>query len=122
MNHNIDKNAHYFILTRPMDYIPLFGMYIGKTHGVGFPNEWAECEIVEERYKLDDGYKVELRAINPVYGKETYYQCDFEKLVEDGYIIKKTSDKQHVEELTWHEPISGSSAYYVHTASVIVDD
>ena len=28
--HNIDKNAHYFILTRPLDYFPLLGMFIGR--------------------------------------------------------------------------------------------
>jgi len=55
--------------------------------------KWVECEVVEERYKVDDGYKIELRAIEDGYGKETYYQCDFLGLLDAGYIIKKESEK-----------------------------
>ena len=117
----IDKNAHYFILTRPMDYFPIFGMYFGKTYGAGYPEVWAEFEVVEERYKIDDGYKVELKAVDPVYGRESYYQSDFDGLIDAGLIVKKTSDRQHVEEVTWMEPLCGS-VKLVHTASVLVDD
>lgn len=119
--YNIDKDAHYYILTRPMDYIPILGLYLGKTYGPTTPMVWAEFEIVEERYKVEDGYKVELRAINPVYGKETFYQCDFESMIESGNIIKKTGDRQHVEEVTWMEPL-WENVRLVHTASVVVDD
>ena len=120
--YNIDKNAHYFILTRPLDYFPLLGMFIGKSYGFGYPEIWAEFEVVEEQYKVDDGYKIELRAIDPIYGKETFYQCDFESMVESGKnIIKKTSDKQHVEEITWMEPL-WENVRTVHVASVVVDD
>jgi hypothetical protein len=121
MDYNIDKNAHYFILTRPLDYIPLIG-FATKTYGIGYPEVYAEFKIVEENYKLEDGYKVELRAINPIYGKETFYQDDFESMVESGnVIVKKTNKAQHVEEVTWHEPLCGN-VYLVHTASVIVYD
>ena len=121
--YNIDRKAHYFILTRPMDYIPFLNMYLGKTYGFGYPEVWAEFEVVEEQYKIDDDYKIELRAINPVFGKETFYQSDFEDMVKSGInVIKKTSDKQHVEEVEWREPINGSSVYYVHRASAVLDE
>ena len=43
----------------------------------GTREKWVECEIVEERYKLDQGYKIELRALDEKYGKETFYIEDF---------------------------------------------
>ena len=119
---NIDRDARYFILTRPLDYFPLLDMYIGKSYGFGCPEVWAEFKVVEEQYKVDDGYKIELRAIDPIYGKETFYQMDFESMLESGNcIIKKTSEKQHVEEITWMEPL-WENVRTVHTASVLVND
>lgn len=122
LKNNIDRDAHYFILTRPMDFIPILGMYIGKTYGPNMPEVWAEFEVVEEYYKIDDGYKIELRAIDPIYGKETFYQSDFQRMLESGKnIIKKTSNKQHVEEMIWMEPL-WENVRTVHTASVLVND
>ena len=119
--YNIDRDAHYFILTRPREILPFIG-WSCKSYGPGCPEVWAEFKVVEEEYKIDDGYKIELRAIDPLYGKETFYQCDFESMVESGNcIIKKTSEKQHVEEVTWMEPLWGN-VRTVHTASVLVDD
>lgn len=122
MYYDIDVNAHYFILTRPMEFEPILGIYIGKMYGPGCPEVWAEFKVVEEQYKVDDEYKIELRAINPIFGKETFYQADFESMLKSGInVIKKTSDKQHVEEITWMEPL-WENVRLVHTASVIVDN
>ncbi len=119
---NIDRNTHYFILTRPLDYIPILNLYIGKTYGYGHPEVWAEFEVIEDQYKIEDGYKIELKAIDPIYGRETFYQMDFDSMVESGInIIKKTNDNQHVEEITWMEPLC-CGLKLVHTASILVND
>ena len=120
-NHNITPGSHYFIRTRPMDYIPLLGLFIGKSYGPGEPTFWAEFEVIEDRYKLEDNYKVELKAVDPIYGRETFYRSDFESMVESGFILKKTGEGQHVQEITWREPLCGR-AYLVHEATIVVDD
>lgn len=111
----IDKNKHYFILMHPLECFGIFCFTSSTTR-----EKWVECEIVEERYKVSDGYKVELRAIESGYGKETYYQSDFESLVKKGYILEKTSDNQYVKEITWIEPLSGVT-YLKHSAYVVTD-
>ena len=116
----IDNISHYFLLSWPMDYVPFLG-YFGKTYGFGSPEIWAEFKVVEEQYKVEDGYKIELRGIDPIYGKETFYQEDFCSMVESGYIIKKTNEHQHVEDVTWMEPFC-CGLNLVHTASVVVND
>ena len=63
----INKDIHYFCLMRPI--IPLFG-------GFGFTSsldaeEWFECYVDEERYKVDDNYKTsdeKIYAIGDVAG------------------------------------------------------
>ena len=113
----IDKTKHYFALMRHLEYVPIIGWAFTSSTT---PERWVECEIVEDRYKVDDGYKVTLRAIENGFGQEHYYQSDFESLVEQGYIIMKTKEHQHVEDVSWIEPLT-DLAYLVHTASVVVD-
>lgn len=42
----------------------------------------TECEIVETRYKVSEGYKITLKALDPAFGYEHYYQSDFDAMVE----------------------------------------
>lgn len=80
----IDKNAHYLVKMHPLE--SCLGVIFIKSDST--EAKWVECKVVEERYKVDDNYKIELRAINTKYGKETYYQEDFMALIRSGDIIK----------------------------------
>lgn len=42
--------------------------------------------IVEERYKIEANYKIELCSIYKEFGKESYYVSDLVKLINDGII------------------------------------
>jgi hypothetical protein len=44
------------------------------------------CEIVENRYKLSDEYKITLKAIDPAFGKVHYYLSDLESLINKNQI------------------------------------
>ena len=66
----IDRNAHYFVLMHPLEgvAIPGYGAIVFTSSNTR--EKWVECEIVEERYKLEDGYKIELKSVEDGYGKE----------------------------------------------------
>lgn len=80
---------------------------IGWTYTTSSDSEkWVECEIVEDRYKVEDGYKVTLQSIENGYGREHFYQTDFESLIKSGLILEKERKSQHVELVKWYEPIT----------------
>ena len=112
--HGIDKNKHYFCLMHPIETF----MGIISWTSSDSREKWVECEIVEDRYKVDDNYKVTLKSIEPGYGSEDFYQMDFVSALGD-FIIEKTDPDMHVEEIVWHEPLC-DSAYIVHSAYVVV--
>lgn len=63
--------------------------YAGVIPGIAFrtsnsPEEIVECVISESRYKVLDGYKITLRAVNPEYGQEHYYQSDLESIIRNN--------------------------------------
>ncbi len=101
----IDRNAHYFMLMYPLEgvVIPGYGAIVYTSSTTR--EKWVECEIVEERYKLDEGYKVELRSVEEGYGKETLYIEDFLSHIEKGFIVKKEPDMECVE-VHWAEPLT----------------
>ena len=111
---HINKEIHYFCLMRP----------IQRILNVAFTNssdelEWFECYVDEERYKVDDNYKITLRDINN-NAYEHYYQDDFLSLIWEGFIVPKTSDDIHVEYVSFDEPIPNSIAYLHHEGQVLV--
>ena len=113
---NIDKNAHYFILMHPIEgFITPFGSITYTSSSTR--EKWVECKIVEERYKLADGYKIELRSLEKGYGKNTYYLEDFISLLASGHIVKKTEDLECVEEY-WQEPLT-DTVNLKHSAFVL---
>jgi hypothetical protein len=113
---NIDKNATYFCLMQPIEtFMGLISFTSSDT-----PWEWMECYIDEERYRVDDNYKVTLRALNGCAYKH-YYQDDFISLMKQGLIVKKISDKMHAEFVDFIEPIPGTIAYLHHQGSVLVE-
>lgn len=113
---NIDKDAIYFCLMQPIE---TFMGFISFTSS-DTPWEWFECGVDESRYKVDDNYRITLRALNGG-AYEHYYQDDFLSLLDQGLIVKKTSDKMHVEHVDFYEPIPGTIAYLHHEGSCIVE-
>ncbi len=111
---HINKDIHYFCLMHPIQ--SFFG--ISFTTSSDEP-EWLECEVVEDRYKVDDNSKSTLRAINGC-AREHYYQDDFLSLIYEGFIIPKTSDDMHIEVVSFNEPIPNSIAYIHHDGQCVV--
>lgn len=81
---------------------------------------YAKCHVVEERYKVSDGYKIELRSDDPNYPvHETFYQCDFQSSLGNSIVpilskdmrVVKVSDIEHIDGaayiLTEGETITG---------------
>lgn len=100
--YGIDKNAHYFALMRPIcDFIFGFGVIVDADE-----QNWVECKIVEDRYKVDEGYKVTLKPLDNNYASEHFYQEDFISLMKSGHIIKKTNDSLHIEHEEIHIPLT----------------
>ena len=116
---NINKGLHYFCLMQPIDYsFAPFG--IAFTSSANEP-VWFECAVDESRYKVDDNYKITLRALNGC-AYEHYYQDDFLQLMYEGLIIPKTSEDMHIEYIQFDEPIPGTSAYLHHEGCCVVGE
>jgi len=114
MINRIELGKRYFLEMRPIRSLP----FIGWGYTTSSDREkWVECEVVENRIK--DSFKVALQSVEKGYGREEFYPSDFDSLVERGIIIEKTSDSQHVEEITWKEPLT-STVYIEHSAYVVV--
>ena len=111
-NH-INKDIHYFCLMRPIQ--SFFG--IGFTSSSDEP-EWIECYVDEETYKVEDNYKITLRAIDG-RAYEHYYQDDFLSLMWNGFIVPKTCEDIHVEYVSFDEPIPNTIAYLHHEGQVL---
>ena len=109
----IDKNKHYFVLLHPLE--EFFGITFTSSSS---REKWVECEIIEKRYKISDGYKVELKPIEDGYGNEIFYQSDFESLINTGIIIPKINENQHVEEIEWIEQFH-RDLFIKHNAYII---
>ena len=116
LSENIDRKAHYFVLMHPLEgIITPYGTiaYISSNTR----EKWVECEIVEERYKLADDYKIELRSIEPGYGKNIYYIEDFLSFINSSHIVKKIEGMACVEE-HWKEPLT-DTVNLEHSAYVL---
>lgn len=100
--YGIDKTKHYFA---QMDIIDMIVPFMGISITCG-ERSWVECEIIEDRYKVDEGYKVTLKPFDPRFLSHDFYQMDFNSLLKNGYIIEKTSDSQRVEYCEWDEPLT----------------
>ncbi len=68
------KNVRFFLPMSPLQFIDLIP-------GLAFTSsstarQVVECEIYEGRYKVSENYKIELLALNPQFGKESWYISD----------------------------------------------
>lgn len=102
----IDRNAHYFVLLHPLEItlVPPYGAIVSTSNMTR--EKWVECVIDEERYKLDEGYKIELKSIEPGYGRENFYIEDFLSNLESGYRIVKKEPEMECVEVHWDEPLT----------------
>lgn len=104
INHNIDKNSHYFILMHPLEKFGPITIKTSTSH-----EKWVECEVDETNYKVNDGYKIELKSLEKGYGSEIFYQEDFISFLEKKIkVVKKEYDDQIVVPDNWIEPLSGN--------------
>lgn len=114
----IDKSAHYFILMHPLEVfmVPTFGAVVFTSSNTR--EKWVECIIDEsDGYKIEDGYNVVLRSVEPGYGKKSYDQLTFVSLLREGHIVKKEPDMECVEE-KWSEPLTNNVSLH-HSAYVL---
>lgn len=110
--YGINKNSHYFALMNP---ICDFGFFAdGNRHN------WVECEIVEDHYKVDEGYKVTLKPLDSNYAYEHFYQCDFISLMKSGHIVEKTNDSLHIEHEEIYIPLT-DTVYLVFSGDYITN-
>ena len=114
MDCNIDKTAHYF-----MEAMRKGSVFPGVSFCDVNDTDWAECEIVEDRYSVDDGYKVTLKPIDKNFASEDFYQEDFVSLMKSGHIIKKSSTT-HIEHIKFAEPV-GCGLYIITEANLVAD-
>lgn len=98
--YRINKNAHYFALMNPLCG---FGFFADADK-----HDWVECEIVEDRYKVDDGYKVTLKPLDNNYAYEHFYQEDFISLMKSGHIVEKTNDSLHITQEEIYIPLTNN--------------
>lgn len=76
------ENLRFLVPMRPVH--SAFGLF-GYTSS-NDPEEMKLCRIVEERHKLEDNYKVELKAEDKGFGKESFYVTDLNLLMREGNI------------------------------------
>ena len=100
---NGKQNMRFFVPMRQVHAIPFIGWGMTSSND---PLHYVECYIDESQYKVEDGYKIQLRACDQRFGSEKYYTCDLASHIAKGIVrIKNYGD--YVEEVTLEEPIGG---------------
>ncbi len=54
----IDKNSHYFLLMHPLEHENIIPGIVLTYTVPGSRAKWVECEIVEDKYKIDEVIKL----------------------------------------------------------------
>lgn len=94
--HGLD-NIVVWVQMYPLHQARIAGVLFGWTSSSDEP-QLVPCRIVEERYKLADGYKIELIPLQPGFHKEAFYQLDLSTMLrQDGarLQIKFVDDVAH---------------------------
>jgi hypothetical protein len=80
------NNLRFFIPMRRVQSLHGLGLPIGIIDS-STPEVMQECIVDERRYKVADGYKIELHAVNSTeenyFGSKTYYQTDLESMLRE---------------------------------------
>lgn len=91
-------------------FVPMFPVHsiIGFCSYTCFtdPEYLTECFIDEERYKVEEGYKITLKSINHMFGYKHFYQCDLESLINQKKVYI-AEDSEIIEQFWYDEPIGG---------------
>jgi len=79
------KNLRFFIPMQRIQGLAHIGLPIGIIDSSS-EEVVVECVVDERRYKVEEGYKIELRAVNDqdpdqYFGSKTFYQMDFTHLM-----------------------------------------
>jgi len=113
----IDKgieNVRFFAQMGQISAILPWGMAMVSNNN----ETWVECKINEDRYKVEDGYKITLKALDPRFTYEHYYQSDFESLVKSGCILLKEKGSTCVKHIRWVEPLG--NVLIMHEADIVM--
>ncbi len=70
------ENLRFLVSMKPIRSFAFFNYTTSRDK-----EENVLCKIVEERYKLKDNHKIELRAESNLFGKESFYISDLEQLI-----------------------------------------
>ena len=98
----INKNKNYFCMMHKIEYVmPELGICVSTGN-----KSWCECRVVEDRYKVSEGYKVTLQPLDDNFLSAHFYQSDFISLLRDGYIIEKSSGAARIKFVRWYEKIT----------------
>jgi hypothetical protein len=104
-----DFGANTITIVMPMSRLE----YIGIIPGFAFrssnsPQELVDCSINEDRYAVRDEYKITIKADDPMYGKEDFYICDFNQMINSVDSQITIIATQHIgndfEVITLHSP------------------
>lgn len=101
--HDGIENTRFFVPMHPLEGIRGLVTFTSSST----PEILVECRIDETRYKVKEGYKITLRAINPAFGQDHYYTCDLLSLIKSGHIFIKTNGKEHIESFEYENLIGG---------------
>lgn len=84
------ENIRLYVPMRPIHPIP--GLRFGLTDSSD-TEILVECSICEDRYKVADGHKVSLKALNKNFGTEHFYQRDLDQMILSGTVRVKECAK-----------------------------
>jgi hypothetical protein len=85
---NLKKLAAEYGVANLAFFIPMSRLqHVGIIPGFAFrssdsPVQRTECRIDESRYTVADGYKITLAAVDPMFGKDSFYQSDLQSIME----------------------------------------
>jgi len=76
------ENCMFLVPMRPLDtYFGFISFTSSNDTEVIVP-----AKIDEDRYKVNENYKITLKSIYPKFGKENFYTSDLESMIESGII------------------------------------
>ena len=76
------ENCMFLVPMRPVrTYFGLISLTSSSDPEIIVPSK-----VTEERYKLDDNYKITLKSVYDGFGREHYYISDLESLISSGTI------------------------------------
>jgi len=97
---------------------PLEGCFFIQYTSSNSPEYLVECYIDETRYKVDDDYKITLKACDERFGCKHYYICDLETHIKAG-IISIIKDGDELESSWQEEPFCGGFTLKSYTTSIV---